>query len=57
MDEFPVRALRVDVDAIENQESVWSRTSPKFAVFVNALGVHVPYFERCLISAMRKARP
>ena len=57
MDEFPVRALRFDVDAIENQEPVWSRTSPKFAVFVNALGVHVPYFERYLISAMRKARP
>jgi len=57
MDEFPVRPLLFDVDAIENQEPVWSRTSPKFAVFVNALGVHVPYFERYLIAAMRKARP
>lgn len=57
MDDFHVRPLSFDVNAIEQQEPVWSRTSPKFAVFVNALGVHVPYFERYLIVAMRKARP
>lgn len=57
MDEFPVRPLTFDVDAIETHEAVWSRSSPMFAVFINALGIHVPYFERYPIAAMRRARP
>jgi predicted metal-dependent hydrolase len=57
MDQFPVRPLRFDVAGLTTDSIIWSRTCPEFAVFVNALGVHVPYFERYLIAAMRKARP
>jgi len=57
MDRIPVRALAFDLDNIEKRDFVWSRSCPEFAVFINALGVHVPYFERYLISAMRKAKP
>ena len=57
MDEFPVRPLTFDVNAIDMHEPVWSRSSPMFAVFINALGIHVPYFERYLIATMRRARP
>jgi uncharacterized protein len=57
MDAFPVRPLRFDVANLSEDSIIWSRTCPEFSVFVNALGVHVPYFERYLIAAMRKARP
>jgi len=56
MDQFPVRPFDFDLDNIEKKNYVWSRSSPEFAVFINALGVHVPYFERYLITTMRKAR-
>lgn len=56
MDHFPVRPFEFDLDNIEKRNYVWSRSSPAFSVFINALGVHVPYFERYLISSMRKAR-
>lgn len=56
MDDFPVRPLVFDVKKVEPHNLVWSRTSPWFSMFVNALGIHVPYFERYLIRAMTKAK-
>lgn len=56
MAEFPVRPLKFDVEHIALDELVWSRSSPRFSVFLNAFGVHVPYFERYLVHSMRKAR-
>ena len=35
---------------------VWSRTNPNFAIFINALGIHVPHFERFLVKVMRTYR-
>lgn len=56
MDEIPVRNLRFDVMDLGDDELVWSRSCPEFAMFINALGVHVPYFERFLIAVMRAHR-
>jgi len=57
MDDFPVRPLVFDVKKVKSDDLLWSRTSPWFSMFVNALGIHVPYFERYLIRAMTKAKP
>ena len=59
MDNIPVRRLRFkldDEDAIETHHPIWSRSSPDFSMFINALGIHVPYFERFLVEVMRKYR-
>lgn len=56
MDDFPVRQLRFDFREIEGSDPVWSRSSPHFSRFINALGIHVPYFERFLVSVMRQYR-
>lgn len=56
MEDFPVRALQFSFDDIEYDGPVWSRSSPDFSMFINALGVHVPYFERYLIKAMSLAK-
>lgn len=56
MDDFPVRPLRFDFSEIEQSDPVWSRSSPFFSIFINALGVHVPYFERFLVATMREYR-
>lgn len=57
MDDFPVRNLTFDVNNVEFQDPLWSRTLPEFSMFVNALGVHVPYFERYLVKSLSKAKP
>ena len=54
MDHIPVRQLRFDFESAP--EPVWSRSSPDFALFINALGIHVPYFERFLVKVMRAWR-
>ncbi len=56
MDNFPVRPLKFDISQIEFGDPLWSRTCPEFAMFVNALGIHVPYFERYLVKALSKAK-
>jgi len=56
MDDFPVRPLRFDAQALAATDPVWSRSSPDFARFINALGLHVPYFERFLIRTLRTYR-
>ncbi len=56
MDDFPVRPLHFEVEKLRPQEMLWSRTCPEFSMFINALGLHVPYFERYLIRALTKAR-
>ncbi|TDU25847.1 hypothetical protein DFR24_4292 [Panacagrimonas perspica] len=56
MDDFPVRPLTFDLGSAEGEGVVWSRTCPEFAVFINALALHIPHFERYLIKAMRAAR-
>ena len=56
MDNIVVRPLRFDYSNIEAQDPVWSRSSPLFAIYINALGVHIPYFERYLMSAFRSVR-
>jgi len=56
MDDFPVRPLQFAMDKVGNHNLVWSRTKPEFSVFLNALGLHVPYFERYLIRALRLAK-
>lgn len=57
MDDFPVRPLTFDFREVEFGDPLWSRTNPQFAMFVNALGIHVPYFERYLVRTMRAAKP
>ncbi|MFN3239130.1 MAG: metal-dependent hydrolase [Pseudomonadales bacterium] len=56
MDEIPVRQLRFKFDDVNNHHPVWSNSCPEFAMFINALGVHVPYFERFLVKVMREYR-
>ncbi len=56
MDDFPVRQLTFSFDEIEFQDPLWSRTKPEFSMFINALGIHVPYFERYLVKSMRAAK-
>lgn len=56
MDNFPVRRLRFEFDRIQNQDPLWSRSSRNFAMFINALGVHVPHFERYLVKTMLEAK-
>ncbi|MGB1558517.1 MAG: metal-dependent hydrolase [Oceanococcaceae bacterium] len=56
MDDFPVRPLEFDFSKIRFGDPVWSRSSPGFSMFINALGVHVPYFERYLVKAMSVAK-
>lgn len=57
MDNIVVRPLRFNYDNIEAHNPVWSRTDPLFSIYINALGVHIPYFERYLMAAFRKVRP
>jgi predicted metal-dependent hydrolase len=59
MDDIPVRRLRFKLDEDGPEEShapLWSRSCPDFSMFINALGIHVPYFERFLVEVMRKYR-
>jgi len=56
MKDFPVRKLKFDFHTDEKHPPVWSESSPEFSIFINALGVHVPYFERFLIKVMRAYR-
>lgn len=56
MDHFPVRPLRFPLAADQPVDVVWSRTKPAFSVFLNALAMHVPHFERYLVVSLRKAR-
>lgn len=55
MDDFPVRPLSFELAQVDDHV-VWSRTCPQFAVFLNALAMHVPHFERYLIRALRAAK-
>lgn len=55
MDNITVRQLRFDFDNAD-QPCVWSQSSPEFSMFINALGLHVPYFERFLVQVMRQYR-
>jgi len=57
MDGIEVRPLKFDLSAKTIADCVWSRTSPQFSVFMNAVGIHVPHFERYLIAALRQAKP
>ena len=56
MDQIPVRPLRFEYESVENDEPLWSRSKPDFAMFMNALGVDVPHFERFLVAVMRRYR-
>lgn len=56
MDDFPVRPLEFEFGAIDYNDPLWSRTRPEFSMFVNALGVHVPYFERYLVKTLSQAK-
>ena len=56
MDEIPVRQMRFEFGSIEGANPVWSRSCPEFSMFINALGLHVPHFERFLVAVMREYR-
>ncbi len=56
MDNFPVRQFRFNFDTVENHNPIWSQSNPDFAIFINALGIHVPHFERFLVKVMRQYR-
>lgn len=56
MDDFPVRPLNFELDKIRFSDPLWSRSCPDFSMFINALGLHVPYFERYLVKAMSAAK-
>lgn len=56
MDDIPVRRLNFPLEDIGPSDVVWSRSDPQFSVFINALGLHVPHFERYLCRALAKGR-
>ena len=56
MQQIPVRQLRFNFDAVEHHNPVWSESKPEFSIFLNALGVDVPHFERFLVKVMRAYR-
>jgi predicted metal-dependent hydrolase len=56
MDHIPVRPLKFDLAEGQVADPLWSRTNPEFSMFINALGVHVPHFERFLVKTMRAYR-
>ena len=56
MDHIPVRPLKFDLSESQVADPLWSRTNPEFSMFINALGVHVPHFERFLVKTMRAYR-
>jgi uncharacterized protein len=56
MDSILVRRLKFSFDQVQTSDLVWSRTHPNFSIFINALGVHVPHFERFLVAVLREVR-
>ena len=56
MDNIEVRPLRFSFSQIAMQDPVWSHSHPLFSIYINALGIHVPYFERFLVRAFRQVR-
>lgn len=56
MDDIPVRPLRFDFSSVDAADVLWSQSSPWFAMFINALGIDVPHFERFLVRVMREHR-
>ena len=56
MDCIKVRPLQFDFEKLPTQNLVWSKSHPRFAMFLNAIGVHIPYFEKYLIVALRQAK-
>jgi hypothetical protein len=56
MDEIDVRPLKFNLSENHSIAPLWSQTSPEFSMFINALGVHVPHFERFLVKTMRAYR-
>ena len=56
MDQIEVRRLTFDTEKIESQNPVWSYTHPLFSIFINALSVHIPYFERYLVWGLRRVK-
>lgn len=56
MDSIPVRPLRFDDEALVGRDPVWSQSQPLFAIFINGLAVHSPFFERFLCTVTRKAK-
>ena len=56
MDAIQVRRLKFAFDQVQTSDLVWSRTHPEFSIFINALGVHVPHFERFLVAVLREVR-
>lgn len=56
MDDFPMRPLDFETPQLDAENVVWSQSAPEFSVFINALGLHVPYFERYLIHTMNSVK-
>ncbi|MEN9629082.1 MAG: hypothetical protein RJA10_2309 [Pseudomonadota bacterium] len=56
MDAILVRPLRFDAGRVSDGSLLWSVSKPEFSMFANALGIHVPWFERFLVSVMRQSR-
>lgn len=56
MDNIAVRPLRFKFSDVSDRDVLWSRSSPWFSMFINALGVDVPHFERFLVRVMREHR-
>jgi len=56
MAHIEVRRLDFDFSDLAPSQVLWSRTSPIFSVFANALNLHVPFFEKYLIVAMAQAK-
>jgi uncharacterized protein len=57
MEAIRVRPMRFDLADVQKRNPIWSRSSPQFAMYINALAIHSPYFERFLGAVCRKARP
>lgn len=56
MDNIEVRPLNFGAEVMKEQSPVWSRSHPLFSIYINALGIHVPYFERFLVVGLRKVK-
>ena len=56
MDSILIRRLKFAFEQVQTSDLVWSRSCPNFSIFINALGVHVPHFERFLVAVLREIR-
>ena len=56
MSNIEVRRLQFRFYHLTPEKVVWSKSSPIFSIFANAMNLHVPFFEQYLIKSMVEAK-